>query len=1216
MRKKSVAKLAICLSLVFAMIFSCFSLTVTNFSFASFAPSTSEIERPESLEEGLSRKSLQEIRGKRVTIRQPQMKVTQRGIERTKPELLSDTFYLPDFKTGEFSKASITFSKYPGIGNKNEKFSNFEKYMLLREVFWYNQNAMQDAENGTLCKHPAADLQYGELEVTNNAVEKWILTDPEYRSPMTTGLYLAPGEVSTVKVSGLKEGESVTLYTHHQSTMAYANDDVNGYFDRLDKLIIDESKKDNPNYEGLEIDLNGQYKRQNEEIPAMGATFVLTQNKTYKIGCPFGGVLYVKPTTSPTELTIRGAVETPHFILGVTTVDEFEKYLRNAPGLFATLDCENGQLIGPSKAMREVDDIEKLAYFWHSAFAVDTSFNGRAYNYNITLSFDTHVPAGSAVALSSDRAAMPTEWFPICMNYHKLTTQGQWGTFHELGHIHAKAYDMNWGMRENGEGEVWNNTLIILIYTLLCDMDPRVASIEHGEFTHPYTTLKYIQDRPIKDDYKKADYFQMLSLYSTLIHSFGPETFVDFLYTYSQEKEYCKNSRADFAFRFAKITNMNIIKWLNRVYHANINDSMFSSEQMEFLKEKQNFYPIAYRYSNGTNEHETARKYEVDFSNPTVFDFSGDNIICPVAFEIISYTKPKHGKIVVGEDNTTVTYTPAKNALYGDDEFFVRVRISSTGVDVYLPVRMQFGYTNAYTQVWDHTGTRDLAKAEEFAKNNPLSYTKVESTSGVKEYNANIDGKSFESYLKTKFKFIATESGTHRFYTRSDDSSDVTFSYGGKVIGSLSIRGDRSSYGTQFVEQNLSKGDIVEIETSHVNYGGKCYLTVGVQFPDSETIVEIPKENRLNYNLTAQDLEKIKDFGWEPKFFVSIKNAYKANNVSKEGWQVLEAPENQDAKDNKDAIIDGDTSTFFHGQYKSGGVPFPHVFVFDTGKIQNFNYFEIYTRSNPNSKIVSMTLFGSTDNQTYQALYSTDSLVYNNLKATINFNETTLRYFKLEVTKTTSNNGPFTVIAEVNAGLSAKMEQAIKPSTLQSSSSGFEENAFGELSSKTANSTFTFEFTGTGFDIFANKSPDFGSAKVFVDDEEVGTIDLGDERAINCVVFSKKDLVSKKHTVKVVTQGEKDFNISFLNVDYGVDTGEVIEPAPQPIQPAADEVYVNGHMYDEEVVIIPEPDEIDNSIEILVKAILIVCGCTLVLAAAVVAVCITMKKSKKARKKR
>lgn len=1185
-RKSRVRKIVVCLLLAFCLLF-CNISSPAIIAFASIAPSQSEIERPDSLEQGLSRKSYDEILGKRVTIRQPQMKILATGLKRQTPKVMPDTFNLPDFSTGEITDASIHFTKYPGMGQSKQTFSAFEKYMLLREVFWYNQNAMEDAADGTLMKHPAADSQYGAVEGTDNAVKKWILTDPEYKSPMTTGLYLAPGEVATVTIAGLKSGQSVTLYTHHQSTMGYAEGNATQYFAKYDKMIIDESKKEHPDYESLPISLNGQYNRQNEEIPAMGATFVLDHNGEFKIGCPFGGVLYVNPTASPTEITIEGAVETPHFILGVTTVDEFNSSLRNAPGLFATLDCENGQLIGPSSAMRNCDDIEKLAYFWHSVFAVNASFNGRAYNYNITLSFDTHVPAGSAVALSSDRAAHPKDWFNTCMNYGKLTTAGLWGVFHELGHVHANAYGSIWGMREEKEGEVRNNTLIIIIYTMLCNMDSRVISVEHGEFTHPYTTQQYIkkmQANRVMNDYRDGDYFDMLSMYSSLIHYFSPESFVDFLYTYNLEKNYCPNPRADFVYRIATVTNMNITKWLNRVYKANIDDTMFTSDQLTFLSSLKDFYPIAYKYANGTNGFETARKHEVDYIEPTTFDFSGDNILCPVNFEIISYKNPLHGTIQVSDDLTKVVYTPPQDEIVESDEFAVRVRIKSTGVDVYLPVRFNFSYRSSTTKVWDEiTPTRDVAKAKESVKDLDPSYTEVSSTPGKARYTAgvNAEGKSFYSYLESKFKFIATSEGTHSFYTNSDDSSIVYFYKDNALSGSLTINGDRSKFDpNSHVDIFLRAGETVTIESNQINFGGLCYLNVGVKFPDSTDIVSIPKENMLHYNLTSSQLEQTKDFGWKPKFFVSIKNAFKTTAATKDGWQVLEAPLPQGDDETKNAIVDGNNSTIFHSRWNyAPKSELPHIFVIDTTSIQNFNYFEIITRSNPNSFIKKMNLYGSTDNTVYDLLYSTESLVYENLKATIEFNDVQVRFFKIEVFTTSGANGGqyFTVIAEVNAGLKAKMEQPIKPSTFETEKSGFTEDYFGELRATEQDSTFTFDFVGIGFDIFANTSADMGSASIKIDGQDYGTIDLSGERTINRVVFSVRELINKEHTVVITTLNDKEFHIAFINVEYGVDTGEVVEPAPAPSNPQVDEHFVGGHTWDEEVKIELDPDMVTHA---------------------------------------
>lgn len=1158
--------------LCFALLLASVAMTMpAKETFASISPSGSDIERPESLEEGLSRKSLEEVRGKRVTIRQPQMEVLQRNIKRTAPKVMGDTFNLPNFETREETGASITFTKYPSLSNK-EKFTSFEKYMLLREVFYYNKYAMEDAEAGTLMKHPAADGQYGVLEVEDNAVKKRILTDPNYRSPMTTGLYLAPGEVAEVVVEGLKEGESVTLYTHHQQTVGYAVGDVNAYFKKYDELIIAESQKSNPNYEGLEIELNGQYDRQINEIPAMGATFVLTENKTYHIGCPFGGPLYVQPTSSPVQLTITGAVETPHFILGVTTVEDFETNLRQAPGLIATLDCENGQLIGPSQYMRNADDIEKLAYFWHSAFAVNASFNGRAYNYDITLSFDTHVPAGSAVALSATRAAHPSGWFGTCMNYQALTTSGLWGVFHELGHVHANAYGSIWGMKESKEGEVRNNTLIVIIYTMLGNMDSRVIGVEHGEFTHPYTTVQRslnLSSNSISD-YSDCDYFDMLSVYSNLIHYFSPESFVDFLYTYNIEKTYCDNARADFAYRIALTDGMNIVDWLNRCYMTNITDSMFSAEQLEFLNSLPDFYPIAYRYANGVNDTETARKHDVDFNSPTEFDFSGDNILSPAPFEIVSYRKPIYGKIDVSEDMTKVTYTPPKGKIVENDEFAVRVRIKWTGVDVYLPVRLNFAFNNSVSKVWDGIGTRDIDAGIAEVEGTDPTYTEVSATPGKKQYTA--DSKT-QSYINTKFQYVATESGTHKFYTRSDDSSRVIFTHNGEEKGRLTIIGDRSSYNTsQFVEIELQAGEVVEIETHHINYGGKCYLYVGVMKPNSETISDISQNNMLHPDFDIANISQLKDFGWKPKFFVSVKNAYNNNPASKEGWEILSAPAPQDTTyEMEENMVDKDDSTIFHSRWYGAGIdPMPHTIVLDTKSVQRFNYFEIVTRNNVNSFIRQMELYGAEENEDdkYSLLYSTDNLKYDGLRATITFTEKQVRYFKI-VVKSTSG-GHFTVIAELNAGLTTKMEQPIKPSTFASDTTGFDEDNNGELVSKSQGSVFEFDFVGTGFDVFANMGQDYGEAKVLIDGKEKGTIDLSGEFAINKLVFSVTDLAETSHHVRIETLSDSVFHIAYLNVKYGVDTGEEVEPE-KPKFSQKDELYVNGHEFGEEVVKEPAP---------------------------------------------
>ena len=1163
------------------------------------------VNRPQALEEGLSRKSLEEVGDRRVTIRQPVMQVLDRNVPRSKTELLDNTFTLPDFTTGlpyeDGELASVTFDgepgnlknpQYPMLGlndfNGNESnrfFSNFEKYMLLRQSVFNNQRAMQDAANGTLKKHPAADHIYGEIPENVPAVEKRIVTDPVYRSPMTTGLYLAPGEVATVSVQGLREGETVVLYTQHQDSLGYKGSNDKGadvsieeYYRCWDAKIIEEARaaksEGRPaDFDSLGINLNGQWQRQNQKIPCMGTEFSLSANQTYKIGSPFGGALYVKPTSSYVELVIRGAVETPHFVLGVTTKQEFEDHLRQAPGLTATLDCENGQLIGPADDMRNCDDIEKLAYFWHSVFSVNASFNGRAYNYNVTLAYDMHVPAGEAVALNSSFAAQPARWFKTCMQYGELTTRGNWGTLHELGHIHGNAYGVEWGMHGAGEGEVRNNVLIVLIYTMLCNMDTRFAQVEHGEFTHPFLTVNKSLNLTAKQsdaaktpitDYDQfantggAGYFDQISLYANLIHAFGPEKFVSFFYTYSENKSFCTNTRADFVYRIALVDRVNLFNWVNESYHANLARKDFSEKQWEFLRSLPDFYPIAYRWANGVDGNETARKYEADGKLPTVFDLSEGNILCPKSYRILGFTDPLYGKISANEDKTRVVYTPPKKVAESD-EFGIRVSVEG-GRTVVLNVRFDLIYRGAYSEVWklpQSLGEKPgVAQALEYAGQHEYGYTEVSKTAGKAEFTA--AAKECE-YYRIRFRFLADRTGTHSFYLRADDASEVTFRKGdasGAVLGTLKTSQDRPNYSTNGkVDVPLQAGETVYIEGNLVNWGGKGYLNVGVAFPGVSEIVDIPEKNITNPEATAEDLKQADGFaGWTPKFFVSVKNTVVTQPVEKDGWKVLKAPLPHTAPGSdfavKDSLIDGKENTFYHTNYGGGQkTPLPHTFVFDTQDTQIYNYFEVVRRGNQNDVLYHIAVYGAADGideageGDFDLLYEGDMRDPGSTRRyLLEFEDVSVRYFKLVVMPAANQN--FTVLSEVYAGQKVRLEQSVKPEKFLTANDGFTESAAnGKMTSGRKDASFDFDFLGTGFDLFSDTDPSYGTADIFVDQAKAGSVDLSDGRAFNKCVFTAKKLPAATHRIHIVATSEAPFNVSFINVDYAVPVEEKDYPA-------------------------------------------------------------------------
>lgn len=720
----------------------------------------------------------------------------------------------------------------------------------------------------------------------------------------------------------------------------------------------------------------------------------------------------------------------------------------------------------------------------------------------------------------------------------------------------------------DGEGEVWNNTLIILMYSLLCNMDNRLTRLDdHGEFAHPYTAIQRSinvsqttrDGSPIQDynDYDKASgqYFDQLSLYSTIIHSFGPSKFVDFFYTYNLNPAYCANKRADFVYRMGLVDHVNMLPWINEFYHGNISESDYTAEQWNFLQTLPTFYPIAFRWANGVDGNETARKYEVDGKTSTVFDLSGDNIICPKSFTVDGVSSAEHGNVSYDATEKQVTYTPPTDVTEFDG-FDIYVTTEG-GRRVTLNVRFALLYRSSYTEVWDITELGGKPTVQ-----NALDYIEQHDLTPYSTQSSGVAGTTFTrdkiEYLHLRFKFLAQTDGVYKFYIRADDASQVDFYKDGfneQSLKTLSTSKDSSKYtdNGEF-EYEMKAGDMLYVDGKLVNWGGLGYISVGVKFPDTDTIVEIPQENLVSPFVTSEELAQADSFeGWQPRFVDSIKNTVIDHKSEKDGWQVIKYPAGQPNDGNSaDCMVDGNEDNFFHVQYSGANVPqYPHEFVFDMGVEQTVNYFEILRRGIGNERIYEMKLYGAQDGSVdehgneltdgaFKELFNGNVSNSNDRRYRVRFKDQSLRYFKLVVVRTQN----VTVINEVYAGQEAQLSQTIKPSNYQKANDGFEENsANGKLSTETVGAFYEFEFLGTGFDIFADTSPDYGAAKVTVDGEQSGVIDLNVNAAFNKCVYKWSDTKAAQHTVRIETTSAGKFNISFINVNYGTPVGKDDYPA-------------------------------------------------------------------------
>lgn len=1088
-----------------------------------------------------------------VTVRSDVMNVTKRNLPRAEAEILTDDFslvYNEEAKTidavygktqttDNLKTANITFTDYPspshtctGVnaftdGNMSgaavdSSNGAFYKYMLMTQGQHLAADAARFSANTAsdnagvdqtfknwLKKHPSADAQYGEVLGTDNAVEKEITLDPLYRSPHFTGLYLLAGEAITIKVEGLKPGERIVVQTGYQNSLAWrggVSDSVfnsitgglnkvtthslDAYFTKADVLVAN-----NKMTEGSVTSQSQWGVKQNNRAPWVISDFTLTENKTYTIGTSFGGALHISMGNcySRVKTTITGAVETPHYILGVTTPEYFDQYLRQAPGVIAVLDTENGQLIGytgemgTTQYMRQVkkEEIDKLAMLWHSFLSVNESFTGGTYNRFNKIMFDWHVPAGAAVALGNYSFAQPTSWFNDAMNYRGLLARGTWGTLHEIGHTHATSYGTVWGFATGREGEVRNNALILLSYIMFCDVGTTIRNgggAEHGAYANPYNVLsETLSFKGKTGDFDDGSYgyFQCLGMYANIMHSFGAEKFYELLYTYKDAASYVAegtkgNKRSDFTYRCSKVYGMDFRKYFNTFYCANITDEMFTAEQRAEMDALPDYEVVSSFYAGGIDGVKTSGDYKVAFGEDITFDLLektistlDDKTAGTKGFEIVSVNQPEHGKLT-DLGNGKWSYSFNKEYTGVSDTFTFDVRLSD-GIIHRLSVYLRISYN----------GTRITAYNDVQGKN-------------LDEVMADVSGKQPDSVIGNSHAYIPTynsEKGkkdvrVSEFYWRAPKSGEVSFSskmddwgkiYFGESFDTLEEIISIPSYTTSFndygVTRTVEQGKFYAMKIFNVNAGGGGSAVPGIKYSDEENYAAIADADAFHPDFPLGST--VETYVYEPQFIVSKKDSIKlsVSGTDKTEWTVIKAPENvhggryekqYQVDENKDSptygqtieiedarvdkwtwLIDGQAGTYLHtsygGEYNKDypncekiSPEHPHEFIIDTSKSQQFNYFAVTTRNHANSYITDFELqISDSADGGWRTIATGDRSNYVKNVLTVKFAEESGRYLRLLVKGTSGSSGgrQFSVLAEIDAGIETTTQQVIPPTS-------------------------------------------------------------------------------------------------------------------------------------------------------------------------------------------
>jgi hypothetical protein len=238
---------------------------------------------------------------------------------------------------------------------------------------------------------------------------------------------------------------------------------------------------------------------------------------------PFGGLVYLEvPGDCPLGVimvTIGGAVEAPHFILGKTSVMEWKTKVRNAPAPWAELETKKIILSVPSEKIRQLDDPEALMKFWDQVLdaEADLATIPRDRKRPERIVPDVQISAGYM------HSGYPIMTFLDKSVEHSLSLaemkQGSWGHFHELGHNHQQGA---WTF--DGTTEVTCNLFSLYCMETLCGKPPGQGhdAMKPDAVDKRLRTYLSMSDKFAK---WKSDPFLALIMYHQLRVGFGWETY-------------------------------------------------------------------------------------------------------------------------------------------------------------------------------------------------------------------------------------------------------------------------------------------------------------------------------------------------------------------------------------------------------------------------------------------------------------------------------------------------------------------------------------------------------------------------------------------------------------------------------------------------------------------------------------------------------------------
>lgn len=698
---------------------------------------------------------------------------------------------------------------YPTYGSKADYTVEQKNYVIAEaaslnssatvngagDYYYFDKNGCQRDEDGNyvcgddgqpkrLYKHTAADSMYyaGKdplpyLSDDEPAVVKRITFAPRASSLSygVTGLYAPAGELVKVQV-----GES----------------DLNAAGGKLTFYIGQCLYNGANNNIWSAKDINRMPTVMNTLVMNAATSEYDAETKTYVcyLGSYLGGPIYLRNTDTTVTVTISGAVEYRHFILGYTTEEEYGRLCNSTAPYFDLEVWDNGVLHSGSVYYAKdfsYGDLFDAAVLWEKISLVSTQVT----DYGIAMLYDPFVAAGAAVAFVGKASAnCPSNWMTSALDASAFETSGAWGVIHEYNHN----FQSKWGLP--GGGEVTNNALNLASYAAFTDISSSRTLSASGDgglsSWNAYANASWALRQVLAGNYGDTS---QLSVYAALLHNIGAENFVN---AAALKKG---NSVDGYYLSLSETTGYDFTYYFKELCNLTPSDSALS---MVAQQNKTPFIPVATTYqtgrlvknSDGSVEYAyTMQPYNISYGTPFTVDlrpyttenglYSYGSVVLPEDFDykIISISSPEHGSIEKTEVDNVYTYIPDDSLNSGKIILTLKISYNGDGsaytfADQEIKLALEFKQSRESTKntlertVYKYAENNMYKDPAEAFSNGFAGYSSIENADNVNTtQNSNTDiwltPAEYNSYTENSIlvvtgKIYVASSGDYRLALR------------------------------------------------------------------------------------------------------------------------------------------------------------------------------------------------------------------------------------------------------------------------------------------------------------------------------------------------------------------------------------------------------------------------------------------------------------------